>query len=232
MSSGGTQIGVWQVNSSPSPSLTQIHSSMDIGGSGDGGFFTSISSSGDANVIIWAVSRQSSDRYCGTMVLHDHPCGPPPTLFAFQPVPGTLELKPLFQSPAGNWDLPPGRDVKSSAANSNIVPVVANGHVYVASYRELDIFGFVRPVVIAEIPSTSNIQSSPGIITTVNGSQFTMKTESGGEVQVEAEAAIKNGLSTELAIGQAVWVYGSTDAQGLLHADVTSSPSTSPKSHS
>jgi hypothetical protein len=210
VSSGGTRIGVWQVNTSPTPSVTQIHSSIDIGGSGDGGFFTSISSNGNADVIIWAVSRQNSSA-----------AGPPPRLLAFQPIPGTSDLKLLFPSPpgnppgfpAGNWDLPPLRNGTLSDADSNIVPVVANGHVYVASNRELDIFGFVPPV-IEPAPSPS------GVITMMNGSHFTLKTETGAEVQVEAEPAIKNGLSPELAIGQAVSVYGSKDAQDLLHADV------------
>jgi hypothetical protein len=207
VSSGGAQIGVWRVNNWPSPSLTQIHSSMDLGGSGDGGFFTSISSNGDANVIIWAVSR--SNNY--------PPGGPEPTLFAFQPIPGTFELKLLFQSVAGNWDVPllPGWP---EGGNSNIVPVVANGHVYVASYRELDIFGFLPLVVKA--PSAPEIQSVSGIITTVSGSQFTLKTETGAELRVEGEVAIRNGLSPELLVGQSVNVSGNVDAQGLLHADV------------
>src|SRR5262249_1803313 len=118
VSSGGTQIGVWQVNTWPSPSFAQIHSSMNLGDWGEGGFFTSISSNGDANVIIWAVSRRNS--FDG---------GPEPTLFAFQPIPGTFELKLLFQSVAGNWDVPLQQNWPEGA-NSNIVPVVANGQVY------------------------------------------------------------------------------------------------------
>ena len=207
VSSGASQIGVWQVNTWPSPSLTQIHSSLDLGGSGDGGFFTSISSNGDNDVIIWAVSRSNSYP----------PGGPEPQLFAYQPIPGTFELKLLFQSVAGNWDVPvlPGWP---EGGNSNIVPVVANGHVYVASYRELDIFGFLPLVVKA--PSAPDIQSVSGIITTVSGSQLTLKTETGAELRVEAEVAIRNGLSPELRVGQRVNVSGNVDAQGLLHADV------------
>lgn len=211
VSSGGSEIGVWQVNTAPVPSLSQVHASTDLGGSGDGGFFTSVSSNGAADVIIWAVSRSTSEE----------DGNPPPRLFAFQPIQGTYELKLLFPSaalsppgfPAGRWDLPPLSDGTHSAANSDIVPVVANGHVYVASYRELDIFGFVEAVI-------SESGFTAGIITAVNGSQFTLKTKTGANVLVEAAAAIKDGLSPELAIDKAVIVYGRLDAQNVFHAQV------------
>ena len=118
-------LSVWPVDtSSADPSLKEPMSS-DLGEGGNEGFFTSISSNGASNVIIWAVSRTAVN------------------LYAFQPDPGTSQLKLLNKWSAGNWELPyfngkPGSD----QANSNIVPVVANGHVYVASYKELAIFGF------------------------------------------------------------------------------------------
>ncbi|MDQ6665533.1 MAG: hypothetical protein M3Z23_14215 [Acidobacteriota bacterium] len=214
VSSGDNQIGVWRVNTSPKLSLTKISSSISTGGpAGDnGGFFTAVSSNGASNVMIWAVSRQRN----GT---------PPVTLFAFQPVAGSGQLKLLFQSTAGNWNLPSPSD-----ANPNIVPVVANGHVYVASYKELDVFGFVPPqaklpVITREFPRTPPPiaglpKSTPGLITKVNGSRFSMKTAVGSDVQVDAGAAIKNGLSEVLAPGRGVSVQGSTDAQGILHADI------------
>lgn len=215
VSSGGNQLGVWRVDTSPSPGLTQIQSA-DIDSGGDGGFFTAVSSDDNAKVIIWAVSRH-----------HSFSGGPDPTLYAFQPIPGNPQLNQLFKATAGNWNVPhPSGD----GANSNIVPVVANGHVYVASYRELDIFGFGRPIIIkpataavsplSEPPSAGLLESSFGIITKVEGPRFIMKTEAGAEVQVDAEEAIKNGLSPELAIGHAVSAYGRTDAQGLFRADV------------
>jgi hypothetical protein len=99
------------------------------------------------------------------------------------PIPGNPQLKQIFTSPAGNWDVPhpPG-----DGANSSIVPVVANGHVYVASYKKLDIFGFSGPVVELGVPSESGPRF--GIITKVDGSRFIMKTDSGEEIQVDAEA--------------------------------------------
>jgi hypothetical protein len=225
VTSGGTQVGVWQINTSPSPglpSLTQIHSSPSLGQwRDDSGFFTAISSSGSANVIIWAVSRHFSFDV-GTQ---------PPTLFAFEPIPGTFQLNQLFKATAGNWDVPHS---SGDGAFSNIVPVVANGHVYVASYKELDIFGFGPPITklpeaptVApppEPPVTDGITSIFGTITKIEGSRFAMKIQAGTEVQVDAENALKNGLSPDLVVGQSVSVYGIADTQGVLHAEVIKHP--------
>src|SRR5260370_1996640 len=98
-------------------------------------------------------------------------------------MPGNPQLKQLFKATAGRWDVPhPSFD----GANSNIVPVVANGHVYVASYKELDIFGFGPPVLapsaaVAVIPPSQpapagSVNSSFGFITKIQGSLFTIKT--------------------------------------------------------
>jgi hypothetical protein len=213
VSSGGTQIGVWHVDTSPSTGLTQIHTS-DIATGGDGGFFTAVSSDGAQNVIIWAVSRRNSKAG-----------GPEPTLYAFTPIPGNPQLKQIFMGQAGNWDVPP---TTSDGANSNIVPVVANGHVYVASYQHLDIFGFTQPVVEVGVPSGPGPRF--GIITKLDGSRFVMKTEAGEEIHVDAEAAVKNGLSPPLTNDIGVSVYGVTDGQGLLHAEVIR-PVHTPKPH-
>ncbi|HXP87017.1 MAG TPA: DUF5666 domain-containing protein [Bryobacteraceae bacterium] len=217
VSSGGSQIGVWQIYTSPAAGLTQIAASTDFVTGGDPGFFTAVSSNGSSNVIIWAVSRR-----------HTTGGGPDPTLFAYQPIPGNPQLKQLFKSVAGQWDFhlqnPP------DGANSNIVPVVANGHVYVASYREVDIFGFGTSVVNEQVPAVTGAntqvpqpdsrKANAGVITQVQGPRFTMRTPAGAEVRVDAQAALKNGLSPGLGVGETVAVYGSTDAQGVLHADV------------
>ena len=149
VSSGGSEVGVWQINTSPATGLKKIQSaSLDIDGIGSkgDGFFTAVSSNGSANAIIWAVSQRENSR------------GAPhfPRLFAFQPVAGNSVLQPLLSETdpatqitrksmvAGRWDWPA---LNGEGGHSNIVPVVANGHVYVASYTELDIFGFTTPVI-------------------------------------------------------------------------------------
>src|SRR5258708_5415605 len=64
VSSGGTQIGIWQINTSPSTGLKRTHTA-DLNaddpqfGTGGNGFFTEVSSNGADNVIIWAISRRA-----------------------------------------------------------------------------------------------------------------------------------------------------------------------------
>ena len=51
------------------------------------------------------------------------------------PSKGTLPV--LFQEAAGTWP--------NVRGNANLVPVVADGHVYVASHKQLRIFGLIAP---------------------------------------------------------------------------------------
>jgi hypothetical protein len=123
VSSGGRNVRLWKLQTSPSPSLTRLASSSYLGGGGkqDPGFFTTISSNGTSNPIIWALSRPTS------------PSQSQISLFAFNPHAGGILLKELFRSPAGHWS--------NYRGNSNVVPVVANGQVYVATNKSLVIFG-------------------------------------------------------------------------------------------
>jgi hypothetical protein len=89
----------------------------------DPGFFTAISSDGTANPIIWALGKPVSGNQ-------------QETLYAFNPDAGGSTMSMLFQGVAGSWP---------SGGNANLVPVVANGEVFVASYQELQIFGLLTP---------------------------------------------------------------------------------------
>ena len=119
VSSGGHSVKVWKLATSPSPSLSLAASSPTIPMIQWPGFFTTVSSNGKANPIIWALSHpvSATDR-----TIH---------LYAFDPLSGTT-MTQLFSAAAGVWPRP---------GNSNIVPVVANGQVFVASYKQLQIFG-------------------------------------------------------------------------------------------
>jgi hypothetical protein len=122
VSSGGGTIGVWKLQTSPSPALIKVSSSTSIElGPQNPGFFTTISSNGTANPIIWALSHPANSNPA------------PVYLYAFNPDQGGSTLKPVFQSTAGNWP--------NVGGNSNLVPVVANGQVFVASNKQLRIFG-------------------------------------------------------------------------------------------
>jgi len=121
VSSGGKQVKVWKLATSPSPKLTNVTSSAALSTGQDPGFFTSISSNGNANPIIWALSRPLTPKSTGI------------SLYAFNPDSGGSTMTQLFKASAGSWP--------NYGGNSNTVPVVANGKVYVVSNKQLQIFG-------------------------------------------------------------------------------------------
>lgn len=123
VTSGGQNVRSYKVVTSPAPALIPVSSSRAVvGGVQDPGFFTSISSNGTASPIIWALSRPTSAS------------GNPIYLFAFNPeVPVGGTMGSLLRQEAGTWP--------NTGGNSNLVPVVANGEVFVASYAQLQIFG-------------------------------------------------------------------------------------------
>jgi hypothetical protein len=82
------------------------------------GFFTAVSSNGTGNPIIWAVSHPAS----GTT-------GAPIYLYAFNPE--SLSGGVMHQI----------RKIAAGTGNSNLVPTVANGEVFVGSQGKLEIFG-------------------------------------------------------------------------------------------
>ena len=123
VASGGSNVQVYQVLTSPSPSLNLVAQSTNVGNTGSG-FFTTISSNGAANPIVWALSRPGRK---GTGNVH---------LYAFNPDSAST-LHPIYNESAGYWPYVTG--------NSNLVPVVANGEVFVASYKQLNIFGLRSP---------------------------------------------------------------------------------------
>jgi hypothetical protein len=120
VSSGGTQVKVWRVETSPKVALKNVSTSPSNGGEQDPGFFTTISSNGTANPIIWALSRPPYKNIF---------------LYAFNPDSGTkgTAIKQLFEASAGSWP--------NLGGNANLIPVVANGQVFVATYKQLQIFG-------------------------------------------------------------------------------------------
>jgi hypothetical protein len=125
VSSGGRRAIVWKVQTSPKVQLTRMTVSPPLGGSQDPGFFTTISSNGNSNAIIWALSRPPNTAKA------------PIYLVAFNPdSPGTT-MTQLFKAQAGAWP--------NLTGNANLIPVVANGQVFVASNKQLQIFGLIPP---------------------------------------------------------------------------------------
>ncbi|HZW92554.1 MAG TPA: hypothetical protein VFF64_06245 [Candidatus Eremiobacteraceae bacterium] len=120
VSSGSNHVEVWKLQTSPKATLTRVAQSNAIVTGQSGGFFTSVSSNGNSNPIIWALSRPVSAKLTST-VLH-----------AFNPE-AVGGMTQIFRYVTGPWPYYSG--------DLNQVPVVANGKVYVATYKELQIFG-------------------------------------------------------------------------------------------
>jgi hypothetical protein len=124
--SSGDKAMVWKVATSASNTpMLQIDTWADLSGKSPHriqapGFFPTVSSNGtrEGSTIVWAVERPLN---FGTMEV---------TLHAIDP---SKNDAVIFSHPAGIWP--------HANANANIVPVVSNGKVFVASYKELEIFG-------------------------------------------------------------------------------------------
>jgi hypothetical protein len=129
VTSGGDMLQTYELVTSPSPQLNLFSSVTVPSGQKEGdpaepsGFFTSVSSNGVGNPIIWALPRPLSPKQTGI------------TLYAFNPIVKNGSMVKLFSAAAGNWPYYTG--------NYNQIPVVANGKVYVASYQQLQIFGLL-----------------------------------------------------------------------------------------
>ncbi len=216
VASGGFQMTVWKVLSTAEKlSLAALSPTLPSGQ--DPGFFTAISSDGSkAGAIIWAVARPQT--VPGNI-----------TLLAFKSEPsGSGPLQTLFQAPAGSWASPGG--------NANLVPVVANGQVYVASFQQLDIFGLVHGNEKFAQPIAAKAQSyafgAPhevtGILVAIHGSQFALRTRSGKLIKVDQSVAIRNERTNVLVVGRPYNARGTYDASGILHATVVQRVNSSP----
>jgi hypothetical protein len=185
----------WQVVLTPAPHLVAESSSSTIPTSEqDPGFFTVVSSNARraGTAIIWAVGRPTA-----TTGL---------TLYAFSTAVsgGTLPL--LYSAAAGPWPTLEG--------NANVVPLVANGRVYVAGYKTLRIFGPSGTPAGAAGPATvndalaANLSRVTGTLLAVKGAQLTLLTRAAQTVLVDAAAALASERAASLVVGQTYTVLG------------------------
>jgi hypothetical protein len=120
VASGGPSVGVWKLEMAPAVSLINVANSASLFPKRDHGFFTTVSSNGILNPIIWVLGRPTF--YTAEI-----------DLYAFDPEAGGSTLKQIFFSATpGTW---PYR------GNATVIPVVANGNVFIASGGQLTIFG-------------------------------------------------------------------------------------------
>jgi hypothetical protein len=231
VTSHGSTLRTWRVQTSPSPALTP-EATATISSGQDPGFFTSVSSNGTAagSAIIWAVGRPT-----GT---GSNPLAVSLSAFVGTPSTGSTKLTQLFSAPAGSWP--------NTGGNANIVPVVANGKVFVASaYRDgsgnthgqLNIFGkggsgapvssapiSGAPISSAAIASSAEtpatVHTISGTLIAVNGETLTLRTRAGKTADVDASGALRNEKVTgPLTLGTPYTVEGTTfEASGALFA--------------
>jgi hypothetical protein len=195
-----------------SPSLTLVPEGISSGQ--DRGFFTSVSSNGAAagSAIIWAVGRPTGSPYAVKLYA-----------FAATPSSGSTTLTQLFSAEAGSWP--------NTVGNANIVPVVANGKVYVASayhdgsgntHGQLNIFGEGgrgKPIASAAAQLAAGPHMISGTLVTVNGSVLTLRTRAGKIATIDASGALRNERVTGLNLGTPYTAQGTTfDATGALFA--------------
>jgi hypothetical protein len=172
----------------------------------DAGFFTTVSSNGvqAGTAVIWAVSRPTDTSPANVL------------LYAFDPTTGSR----IFSAIAGTWPAP---------GNANLVPIVANGQVFVASTNQLAIFSpkAAGAAVASATPSTgtTTTRQAPvhgnqvtGRVLRISGGELIIQQGSGAHVHIDATAAQKAYQTVPLVLGEIVTAEGELDAQGVLHA--------------
>jgi hypothetical protein len=194
VSSAGS-LQTWKIETSPAPTLVAEGTGTVQQSEQDPGFFTVVSShlANLNTAIIWAVARPSQSA--------------PLTLYAFAAVPTNGTLKQLYSSPAGQWP--------NLGGNANIVPVVANGKVYVAAYKGLMIFGpnghaASQPAAAAVAATTMERAALPpgvtqrvtGTLLAINGMSLTLRTRSKKVVMMDISLAMQTEQVASLKVGR------------------------------
>ena len=215
---GAGSLQTWQVSTTPAPHLVAESTTAMPKDDQDPGFFTVVSSNQRqaGTAIIWAVGR---------------PTGTPAnlTLYAFAATPaanGTLQQ--LYSAPAGSWP--------NTSANANVVPLVANGKVYVGAYKTVTIFGrnatgaaatpaaasasasaaAATPAVAVAVGESHTASESrvTGTLLAIDGTNLTLLTRTGQTVQVDAAAAVANERVPIFVVGQPYTVVAAPHTPG------------------
>ena len=197
----------WQVSTSPAPhwvaesTTTTIPTSVQ-----DPGFFTVVSSNERTagTAIIWAVGRPTTTT--GLMLY----------AFSATPVNGSLPL--LYSAPAGPWP--------SLNANANVVPLVANGRVYVAAYQTVTIFGpngrapaAAAPLNVTQRDPLPDTRRVTGTLVASSGAALTLVTRTGEKLVLDASMALQRQQAAPLILGRPYTVLATVRAEdGVLMA--------------
>jgi hypothetical protein len=212
VTSGIYKLQTWQVRTSPSPTLVADSWTHNTTTGQDPGFFTTVSSNGHTNGIIWAVGR---------------PDGSNNNAVYLDAVDANTGKTLVSNMIAGYWP--------NTQANANIVAVVTNGKVYIASFRQLSIFGLTSggaARVSIDSMGTRQLDSQPdlnrvtGRVKNRSNSKIVLLTRAGTHVTVDATEAIEaqqNSIS-----GDALTAIGQYHADGTLFAKSISRAKSNP----
>jgi hypothetical protein len=179
----------------------------------DPGFFTSVSSNGTqpGTAVIWAVARPANANPAQV------------TLYALD----AANARQLFAEDAGTWP--------NTGGNANIVPTVANGHVFVASNKELAIFGLgtamaVEKRAVVARARTEAVQSAAapalapgehetfGIVESNAPGKLTLRKRDGTLVKVDTTKAEQQNTMGIFVVGRSADVRGTIGADGTISA--------------
>ena len=210
ITSGNNTVENWVIDTTgPIAKLRLKNQPGSVDGSQFPGFFTSVSSNGTlkGTAIVWAVGRPVDSNPAHI------------SLYAFDPAKGTA----LFSAVAGNW--------LNTGGDSNIVPVVANGKVYVASNQSLAIFGLSgarirEPVLPVPLAVDMRVALAPGrheiygTVRAIHGDAITIQTRKGQVMTVDSSTAAKTFDKAQPWIGHALMARGTFAANGVLKADI------------
>lgn len=206
VSSGGSTVTVWKLETSPKVALSQQAQANLASSFHDPGMFTTVSSNGTTagSAIIWALDRptDSSTNYS--------------LLYAIDPQTGKTLFGPAN---AGTWPNP--------NSNPNIVPLDADGRVFVASYKQLAIFGLgaTGKVQISSpggFTQLANLRSIFGTVVKASDSALTVRLRSGSEVTIDTAAAQFKRRIAPVSPGETVGIIGVTDSKtGTIRATRT-----------
>lgn len=231
---GGNGIASWQLQTAPSIRLVPqtTTGSVPVRGLPDnGGSIPVVSSNGTTagSGVVWFVQRPATSA--------DQDPGTPVTLLAYAASDLTQQLVSLQ---AGTW-------THAVNSNANIVPTVANGKVYVASNKQLRIFGLFSkkahaavvphflspspPTVISCGPAQTPLAAAGGshtfarefygTICRVNGNELQLALPSGRSIVLDTSDAFAQNRRILRTPGRPVQVRATIDAKGRAHAQNT-----------
>jgi hypothetical protein len=233
LTGGSNGVTSWQLQTSPSVQIVKKTSTGPGPADGlpeYGGAIPVVSSNGTTagTAVVWFIQKPQTSS--------DSDPGTPVALMAYDAANLTSQL---FTAPAGTW-------THAVNSNANIVPTVANGKVYVASNKQLQIFGLLPPKgsrdrerlphgIASSTPDvvTCAPTESPtaawgasvaathqlyGTVCRVSGAEVQISLRSGRSISIDVENAFARHQRVALTAGRVIHVTATVDEKGVAHA--------------